>query len=543
MIGIVLSTTRIFRHWAGTTLISACLLGITAIPAGATANVELKVGVVQRFGNQPTDSLLLKATSGDRLRIDYETMEGRGTLVTDSVEIKVAMKSLPVPMVEERIVLSTHRSFESAEQTAKEWRARGIEVEVAHPDRWQVWAKRDVYNTPLLRRLLLQSLKSAGDLTTYIETEVLRQFPQPYWVVDGFRYNRRWLEISSNKNLIQVQKKTDEPATRLYGGRLRLQPNAYGSYTLVNEVPLETYLRGVVPHEIGARSPNSALEAQAILARTYVLRNLRRFEIDNYQICASPECQVYKGLGETYPNADRAISATRGLVLTYDNELVDALYSSTTGGITAPFTDLWDGPERPYLTAVVDAVGNVWDLSGKSLADEKNFRAFMNLKTGFNEEDWRLFRWREQTSLEEMTKFLQKYLKNRKHPQAGIKKIHRVRVAQRSPAGRVLKMTVQTDLGTIEIEKDQIRNAFWPPISTLFYIDPVYDENKTLKGYVFVGGGFGHGVGMGQIGARKLGKLGWSSERILRFYFRGTQVQPLNNSIVLWRDPSTLPAQ
>ena len=207
MIGIVLSTTRIFRHWAGTTLISACLLGITAIPAGATANVELKVGVVQRFGNQPTDSLLLKATSGDLLRIDYETMEGRGTLVTDSVEIKVAMKPLPVPMVEERIVLSTHRSFESAEQTAKEWRARGIEVEVAHPDRWQVWAKRDVYNTPLLRRLLLQSLKSAGDLTTYIETEVLRQFPQPYWVVDGFRYNRRWLEISSDKNLIQVQKK------------------------------------------------------------------------------------------------------------------------------------------------------------------------------------------------------------------------------------------------------------------------------------------------------------------------------------------------
>lgn len=495
---------------------------------------------MQRFGDRATDSLLLKATSGDRLTLSYETVEGVGTLTTDSLEIKVAMKPLPLPLVEERIVLSTHRSFESAEQKAKEWRSRGIEVEVAHPDRWQVWAKREVYDTPLLRRLLLQSLKSAGDNTTYIETEILRQFPQPYWIVNGFRYNRRWLEISSGRNLIQVQKKTDEPVTRLYGGSLRLQPNAYGSYTLVNNVPLETYLRGVVPHEIGAQSPPSALEAQAILARTYVLRNLRRFAIDNYQICASPECQVYKGLGETYPNADRAISSTRSLVLTYDNELVDALYSSTTGGITAPFTDLWDGPERPYLTAVVDAVGNVWDLPGNSLADEKNFRAFMNLKRGFNEEDWRLFRWREQTSLEDMTEFLQKYLKNRKHPQAGIEKIYRVEIEERSPAGRVLKMAVQTDLGTIEIEKDQIRNAFWPPISTLFYIDPLYDENKTLKGYVFVGGGFGHGVGMGQIGARKLGELGWSSDRILRFYFPGTRVQPLNNSIVLWRDPASL---
>jgi len=64
---------------------------------------------------------------------------------------------------------------------------------------------------------------------------------------------------------------------RLYAGRMRLQPNAHGTYTLVNEVPLETYLRGVVPHEIGASAPYVAVEAQAIIARTHALRNLRRF--------------------------------------------------------------------------------------------------------------------------------------------------------------------------------------------------------------------------------------------------------------------------
>ena len=72
--------------------------------------------------------------------------------------------------------------------------------------------------------------------------------------------------------------KSEKPENaRLYAGQLNLQPNAYGTYTLVNKVPLETYLRGVVPYEIGTNAPKAAMEAQAIIARTYALRNLRRF--------------------------------------------------------------------------------------------------------------------------------------------------------------------------------------------------------------------------------------------------------------------------
>ena len=77
---------------------------------------------------------------------------------------------------------------------------------------------------------------------------------------------------------------------------MQLQPNAYGTYSLVNNVPLETYLRGVVPYEIGANAPKAAMEAQTIIARTYALRNLRRFEVDDYELCADTHCQVYYGL-------------------------------------------------------------------------------------------------------------------------------------------------------------------------------------------------------------------------------------------------------
>ena len=94
-----------------------------------------------------------------------------------------------------------------------------------------------------------------------------------------------------------------------------------------------------------------------------------------------------------------------------------------------------------------------------------------------------------------------------------------------------------TDLGAIDLEKDNILVAFYAPASLFFYLDPLLDAKKKPTGYAFSGGGLGHGVGLSQTGSYHLGKLGWSSDRILSFYYPGTQLQPINNSIVFWRDP------
>lgn len=238
----------------------------------------------------------------------------------------------------------------------------------------------------------------------------------------------------------------------------------------------------------------------------------------------------------TSPIADRAILATKGLVLTYQNELVDALYSSTTGGVTALFSDVWDGEERPYLQALVDSPRKVWNLAQQSLANENTFRQFINLKDGFNETGRTVFRWRKQSTIAELTQDLKKYLERRKDPLANFNTIVWMEVTKRSSSGRILTMTIQTDKGILELYKNEVRSAFTPPRSTLFYIDPVYDANNQLKGYSFIGGGLGHGVGLSQYGSYNLAQLGWSAERILSFYYPGTKIQPLNTSIIYWKE-------
>jgi SpoIID/LytB domain protein len=518
-----------------TVLTIFCLLGLTGAssPGSKTKDVELRIGIVQRFGDKPTMALQLEPTKGDRLKLKFTTNKTEQTLFTaNPVKLETVMQALPQPIVEEKVVLGTFRTFETAEDNAQAWRKKGIQVEIAQPERWEVWAKRDVYKTPLLRRLLLQSVqKNTKATTVFIDTKIIKQVPRVSWVVNGKRYSPNNLEISTDKSLIRVSEGKKPENARLYPGSLELQSNAYGTYTLVNEVPLETYLRGVVPYEIGNSAPVASLEAQAILARTYVLRNVRRFEVDNYQLCADTHCQVYYGLNDVSAATDKAIASTRGMVLTYKNELVDALYSSTTGGVTASFSDVWNGDDRPYLRPVLDAAVNFWSLSDESLASEENFQRFINRKEGFNESDFDLFRWRKESKLEDITKGLQKFLTVKKSPFAKFKTVKEMTVVERSQSGRILKLNVKTDIGTFSLYKDEVRSAFAAPRSTLFYLQALNKGEPSLWGYAFIGGGLGHGVGLSQTGAQTLAKLGWASAKILQFYYPDTQIQILSNNI------------
>ncbi|GFE67394.1 SpoIID/LytB domain-containing protein [Chroococcus sp. FPU101] len=496
--------------------------------------ILLKVGIVQRLGENK-EGLTLSSTSGDLLSLSFKDEQGKAkTLQTSQVKLEIISQPLSKGKVEERLVLSDHATFETAENSAKQWRKQGIQVEITQPGRWQVWAKRDVYQTPLLRRWLLESLKKKGATTAYLDTNVVSSQPQVSFFINGVRYYPKQLEITTRQNLVKVTQDNQQP--RLYSGSLVIQPNAYSTYTLVNNVPLETYLRGVVPHEIGPNAPLNSAKAQTIIARTYALRNLRRFQADNYELCADTHCQVYYGLTGTNSIADQAIVTTKGLVLTYQNELVDALYSSTTGGVTALFSDVWDGEERPYLQALVDSPLQVWNLTQQSLANEETFRRFINLKDGFNETGRTVFRWSKESTIQELNQDLKKYLERRKDPLANFKTIIWMEVTKRSPSGRILTMAIQTDKGMLELYKNEVRSAFSPPRSTLFYIEPIYDANNKIKGYSFVGGGLGHGVGLSQYGSYNLAKLGWTAEKILAFYYPGTKIQPLNTSIIYWKE-------
>ncbi|MEB3161430.1 MAG: SpoIID/LytB domain-containing protein [Synechocystis sp.] len=513
----------------GGVVIALGLLTGEALPALAK-DVLLQVGVVQRFGDEDQDKLTISGVGGDVLT--FEAIDSQGQLVKlQGTQGAIAIRQQPIPKAElaEVLVLSDHATFETAEDSALEWQAKGIAAEVTQPGRWQVWAKRNVYDSPLVRRWLLNDLRRQGYEFPYLESAVLNNRTQAVLVLNGQTYPSSQLKITAPKGQIQV---TEGKKSYTYGGWLKLQPNAYGNYTLVNHVPLETYLRGVVPHEIGPNAPPNAAKAQTIIARTYALRNRRRFAADNYELCATTHCQVYYGLSETSPKADVAINETKGLVLTYDNQLVDALYSSTTGGVTAKFSDVWNGEERPYLQAVIDSAQPIWDLSSKSLANESAFRQFINLTEGFNETGRKYLRWRYPATLAQLNTDLKDYLSKRRHPLANFTTIYDIKITRRSPSGRILMLEVLTDKGVVELAKNEARSAFAGPRSTLFYLEPTYDANQRLTNVVFVGGGFGHGVGMSQFGSYQLSKLGWSAEKILAFYYPGTQIRALNEQIL-----------
>ncbi|HEX9942241.1 MAG TPA: SpoIID/LytB domain-containing protein [Thermoanaerobaculia bacterium] len=161
-------------------------------------------------------------------------------------------------------------------------------------------------------------------------------------------YPGRWLSVSPVGNpSVRVRGKR-------YRGRILVYLNDRGALNLINELPVEQYLRGVVPSEMGPELYNQleALKAQAVAARTYTLSNLGEFAREGYDICATPRCQVYGGMAVEHPLSDRAVAETAGQVLLYKGELVDALYSSTCGGHTEDVHVVFPLKAEPYLRGV-----------------------------------------------------------------------------------------------------------------------------------------------------------------------------------------------
>lgn len=173
-------------------------------------------------------------------------------------------------------------------------------------------------------------------------------------------YPGRWLSVSP----------AGGPSVRVQGkrwrGRMLVYLNDRGQLNLINELPVEEYLRGVVPSEMGPIQYNQveALKAQAVAARTYTLRNLNEFAREGYDICATPRCQVYKGMEVEHSLSDRAVAETAGQVLLYQGRLADTLYSSTCGGHTEDAPVIFPLKEEPYLKGVPCMEGDLARIEG-----------------------------------------------------------------------------------------------------------------------------------------------------------------------------------
>ena len=141
---------------------------------------------------------------------------------------------------------------------------------------------------------------------------------------------------------------------RTYRGTVEVVGNARNTFTVINELPMEEYLLGVVPNELSPRTFGKleALKAQAVAARTYVVRNMGQYKKDGFDICNTDACQVYFGAGTEDPLATQAVVETRGMIATYNDQPINALYSSTCGGHTENSENIFD-EKLPYLRSVM----------------------------------------------------------------------------------------------------------------------------------------------------------------------------------------------
>ncbi|MDQ6800664.1 MAG: SpoIID/LytB domain-containing protein, partial [Acidobacteriota bacterium] len=136
-----------------------------------------------------------------------------------------------------------------------------------------------------------------------------------------------------------------------YRTAARVFINSRGLLNIINELNLEDYLRGVVPAEMGPKIYDEVegLKAQAIAARTYAIRNLGQFRAEGYDICPGPACQAYIGFSGEQPLSDQAVRESAGLILTYQGQPIDALYTATCGGETSDVGTMFPGRNEPYL--------------------------------------------------------------------------------------------------------------------------------------------------------------------------------------------------
>ncbi len=302
-------------------------------------------------------------------------------------------------------------------------------------------------------------------------------------------------------NRIQVNDKK-------YRGIIKVLPLGQ-NIQLINIVYMEDYLRGVVPPEIGRRSDGEieAVKAQAVAARTYAMAHLKQYKGESYDMKSSIIDQVYEGVGVENKLVNRAIDVTAGYIITYHDELIDAYYHSTCGGMTDNISDVWDRKEIPYLKAVNDGAACSWS---------------------------KYYRWQEVFTEHQLRGRVEQYLASDRGRDLRIGQIRDVTIAERTPGGRVARLLIHTDTEVYKFLKDRIRWVIGRTSNPDLILpsdrfDVVIDRNPggNIERITFKGSGYGHGVGMCQCGAISLSRTGWSFDRILKHYYTGVEVKKL----------------
>ena len=345
---------------------------------------------------------------------------------------------------------------------------------------------------------------------------------------------------------------------QLFKGELRFIVED-GEARAINRLFVEDYLVSVISSEMSATSSLEFLKAHTIISRSWLYAQLEReavvgcaqlgYETDdevvrwyaredhrNYDFCADDHCQRYQGITRALnPNVARAVEETRDIVLKYDGKVCDARFSKCCGGVTERFSACWEGVDYDYLQAFRDCEGGVplpclTTEEGARVWIESVPRAFCStddkavlsqILNGYDRETNDFYRWKVVYTQSELSALVSR--------RSGIDfgMIEELLPVERGESGRIVKLKIIGSKETRVVGKElEIRR--WLSASHLyssaFVVDKEYDSAGNMH-FVLKGAGWGHGVGLCQIGAAMMGERGSSAEQILSFYYPGTVLE------------------
>jgi SpoIID/LytB domain protein len=336
--------------------------------------------------------------------------------------------------------------------------------------------------------------------------------------------------------------------------------------TAVNIIPVEKYLTSVISSEMNASSSHELLKAHSIISRSWLLAQMDKnkiigqkedvytSQIQNedelikwydkedhvlYDVCADDHCQRYQGITKLVAhNAQAAVKATRGMVLKYDDKICDTRFSKSCGGVSESFENVWEPVIHPYLQKIVDYKYAPeefdLDLRKESAADKwirSNPPAYCNttdekilqqVLVDYDQSTTDFYRWKVEYSQKEITDIIRK--------KSGIDfgDILDLVPVERGYSGRLIKLKIIGSKKTLIIGKElEIRKILSTShlYSSAFVVDKETFVNGVPQKFILTGAGWGHGVGLCQIGAAVMGELGFSFDVILLHYFKDAVIK------------------
>jgi len=347
-----------------------------------------------------------------------------------------------------------------------------------------------------------------------------------------------------------------------FRGDLILRLREDGTIAAINEIPLEDYLTSVISSEMNAAAPKEFLKAHAILSRSWLLAALDRknktretsFQAGNiaeeegsvlrwyeredhhlFDICSDDHCQRYQGITKIVSKqAEEAVRETRGRVITCQGEICDARYSKACGGVTEEFATAWDDKQVPYLGSTSDSPvphqpirseeeASGWVLSEpEAYCNTKDETLLNKILPGPDRATKDFFRWKVEYSRTELEEIL------RKKSGFDFGSLQNIAPLQRGPSGRIFRLKIIGSKKSMVVGKElEIRN--WLSRSHLyssaFVVSVKSNPHGEAERFIFTGAGWGHGVGLCQIGAAVMATRGFSAGEILKHYFRDTEIK------------------